>query len=144
MLGRVFSGMGETIDGGAPLLCEDYLDINGRPMNPAARDYPDEFIQTGISTIDGLNTLVRGQKLPIFSGSGLPHAALAAQIARQAKVPGDESNFAVVFAAIGITFEEAEFSSGIFAVPGRWSAQCFLSTWRMSRRWSASPRPAWP
>ena len=105
MLGRVFSGMGETIDGGAPLLCEDYLDINGRPMNPAARDYPDEFIQTGISTIDGLNTLVRGQKLPIFSGSGLPHAALAAQIARQAKVPGDESNFAVVFAAIGITFE---------------------------------------
>ena len=109
MLGRVFSGMGETIDGGAPLLCEDYLDINGRPMNPAARDYPDEFIQTGISTIDGLNTLVRGQKLPIFSGSGLPHAALAAQIARQAKVPGDESNFAVVFAAIGITFEEAEF-----------------------------------
>lgn len=109
MLGRVFSGMGEAIDGGAPLLCEEYLDINGQPMNPAARDYPDEFIQTGISTIDGLNTLVRGQKLPIFSGSGLPHAALAAQIARQAKVPGDESNFAVVFAAIGITFEEAEF-----------------------------------
>ena len=109
MLGRVFSGMGEPIDGGAPLLCEHYLDINGRPMNPAGRDYPDEFIQTGISAIDGLNTLVRGQKLPIFSGSGLPHAALAAQIARQARVLGDESNFAVVFAAIGITFEEAEF-----------------------------------
>lgn len=109
MLGRVFSGMGVPIDGGAPLLCEEYLDINGRPMNPAGRDYPDEFIQTGISTIDGLNTLVRGQKLPIFSGSGLPHAQLAAQIARQARVLGDESNFAVVFAAIGITFEEAEF-----------------------------------
>ncbi len=109
MLGRVFSGMGVPIDGGAPLLCDAYLDINGRPMNPAGRDYPDEFIQTGISTIDGLNTLVRGQKLPIFSGSGLPHASLAAQIARQARVLGDESNFAVVFAAIGITFEEAEF-----------------------------------
>ena len=109
MLGRVFSGMGVPIDGGAPLLCEKYLDISGQPMNPAARAYPDEFIQTGISTIDGLNTLVRGQKLPIFSGSGLPHAQLAAQIARQAKVLGDESNFAVVFAAIGITFEEAEF-----------------------------------
>ena len=86
------------------------MDINGLPMNPAARDYPNEFIQTGVSTIDGLNTLVRGQKLPIFSGSGLPHAQLAAQIARQAKVLGDdESNFAVVFAAIGITFEESEF-----------------------------------
>ena len=109
MLGRVFSGMGVPIDGGAPLLCEKHLDISGQPMNPAARAYPDEFIQTGISTIDGLNTLVRGQKLPIFSGSGLPHAQLAAQIARQAKVLGDESNFAVVFAAIGITFEEAEF-----------------------------------
>jgi len=86
-----------------------YMDINGLPMNPAARDYPNEFIQTGISTIDGLNTLVRGQKLPIFSGSGLPHANLAAQIARQAKVLDDSSNFAVVFAAIGITFEESEF-----------------------------------
>ena len=89
---------------------EEYRDINGLPMNPAARDYPNEFIQTGVSTIDGLNTLVRGQKLPIFSGSGLPHANLAAQIARQAKVLGDDaSNFAVVFAAIGITFEESEF-----------------------------------
>ena len=110
MLGRVFNGMGEPIDGGPALLAEEYRDINGLPMNPAARDYPNEFIQTGISTIDGLNTLVRGQKLPIFSGSGLPHANLAAQIARQAKVLGDEgSNFAVVFAAIGITFEESEF-----------------------------------
>ena len=96
MLGRVFN-----IDGGPDILAEEYRDINGLPMNPAARDYPNEFIQTGVSTIDGLNTLVRGQKLPIFSGSGLPHANLAAQIARQAKVLGDEAaNFAVVFAAI--------------------------------------------
>ena len=109
MLGRVFDGMGQPIDGGPALLPEKYLDINGLPMNPAARDYPNEFIQTGISAIDGLNTLVRGQKLPIFSGSGLPHARLAAQIARQAKVLDGESNFAVVFAAIGITFEESEF-----------------------------------
>lgn len=109
MLGRVFNGMGEVIDGGAPIIPEKYCDINGTPINPAARYYPSEFVQTGVSTIDGLNTLVRGQKLPIFSGSGLPHANLAAQIARQAKVPGDESNFAVVFAAVGITFEEADF-----------------------------------
>ena len=109
MLGRVFNGMGQPIDGGPDILPEKRLDINGQPINPAARNYPNEFIQTGISTIDGLNTLVRGQKLPIFSGSGLPHAQLAAQIARQAKVLDGESNFAVVFAAIGITFEEAEF-----------------------------------
>lgn len=109
LLGRVFDGMGRPIDGGPDILAESYNDINGLPMNPAARDYPSEFIQTGISTIDGLNTLVRGQKLPIFSGSGLPHARLAAQIARQAKVLGTETNFAVVFAAIGITFEESEF-----------------------------------
>ena len=109
MLGRVFNGMGRPIDGGPEILAEEYRDINGLPMNPAARDYPNEFIQTGVSTIDGLNTLVRGQKLPIFSGSGLPHANLAAQIARQAKVLDDSSNFAVVFAAIGITFEESEF-----------------------------------
>ena len=109
MLGRVFNGMGEPIDGGPAILAEEHRDINGLPMNPAARAYPAEFIQTGVSTIDGLNTLVRGQKLPIFSGSGLPHAQLAAQIARQAKVLDGESNFAVVFAAIGITFEESEF-----------------------------------
>ena len=109
MLGRVFDGMGKPIDGGPEILAEAHLDVNGLPMNPAARDYPNEFIQTGVSSIDGLNTLVRGQKLPIFSGSGLPHAALAAQIARQAKVLDDASNFAVVFAAIGITFEEAEY-----------------------------------
>ena len=110
MLGRVFNGMGQPIDGGPEILAEEYRDINGLPMNPAARDYPNEFIQTGISSIDGLNTLVRGQKLPIFSGSGLPHNNLAAQIARQAKVLGDEgANFAVVFAAIGITFEESNF-----------------------------------
>ena len=109
MLGRVFNGMGQPIDGGPAILAEAHMDINGLPMNPAARAYPAEFIQTGVSTIDGLNTLVRGQKLPIFSASGLPHAALAAQIARQAKVLGDNENFAVVFAAIGITFEESEY-----------------------------------
>lgn len=109
MLGRVFSGMGEPIDGGPELIPERKIDINGLPMNPSARVYPDEFIQTGVSAIDGLNTLVRGQKLPIFSGSGLPHAKLAAQIARQAKVLKGESNFAVVFCAIGITFEESDY-----------------------------------
>jgi V/A-type H+-transporting ATPase subunit B len=112
MLGRVFSGMGVPMDGGPALIPDKSLDINGTPINPAARNYPSEFIQTGVSTIDGLNTLVRGQKLPIFSGSGLPHANLAAQIARQAKVRSagaDGSNFAVVFAAVGITFEEADF-----------------------------------
>ncbi len=109
MLGRVFDGMGEPIDGGPAIIPKARIDVNGEPMNPAARDYPDEFIQTGISAIDGLNTLVRGQKLPIFSGSGLPHANLAAQIARQAQVRGTDSNFAVVFAAMGITFEEADY-----------------------------------
>jgi len=109
MLGRVFDGIGRTKDGGPDILADEYLDINGQPINPTARDYPDEFIQTGVSAIDGLNTLVRGQKLPVFSASGLPHANLAAQIARQAKVLGDEGNFAVVFAAVGITFEEADF-----------------------------------
>ena len=109
MLGRVFDGLGRPIDGGPEILPEKRLDINGLPMNPAARNYPQEFIQTGISAIDGLNTLVRGQKLPIFSGSGLPHANLAAQIARQAKVLGKDENFAVVFAALGITFEESNY-----------------------------------
>lgn len=109
MLGRVFDGMGRPIDGEPDIIPEKKLDINGLPMNPASRDYPSEFIQTGISAIDGLNTLVRGQKLPIFSGSGLPHAQLAAQIARQAKILGKDEKFAVVFAAIGITFEEASF-----------------------------------
>ena len=109
MLGRVFDGMGNPKDGGAPIIPVKRMDINGEPVNPAARDYPNEFIQTGISAIDGLNTLVRGQKLPVFSMSGLPHAELAAQIARQAKVRNSDSKFAVVFAAIGITYEEAEF-----------------------------------
>ena len=118
MLGRVFDGMGRPMDGGPALIAEKYLDINGLPMNPAARDYPSEFIQTGVSAIDGLNTLVRGQKLPIFSASGLPHADLAAQIARQAKVRGGEGNFAVVFAAIGITHEEAEFFASDFRRTG--------------------------
>ncbi|MBQ3596825.1 MAG: V-type ATP synthase subunit B [Clostridia bacterium] len=109
MLGRVFDGMGNPRDGGAPIIAEKYMDINGEPINPAARDYPNEFIQTGISAIDGLNTLVRGQKLPVFSMSGLPHAELAAQIARQAKVLNSDEKFAVVFAAVGITYEEAEY-----------------------------------
>ncbi len=109
MLGRVFDGMGKPKDGGAEIIPDRRMDINGEPINPAARDYPDEFIQTGISAIDGLNTLVRGQKLPVFSASGLPHAELAAQIARQAKVLGADAKFAVVFAAIGITYEEADF-----------------------------------
>ncbi len=118
MLGRVFDGMGNPIDDGAPIIPEQKLDINGSPINPTARDYPSEFIQTGISAIDGLNTLVRGQKLPVFSGSGLPHAQLAAQIARQSKVLGGESNFAVVFAAVGITFEESEFFISDFKKTG--------------------------
>ena len=118
MLGRVLDGMGRPIDGGAAIPADKSLDINGTPINPAARHYPSEFIQTGVSTIDGLNTLVRGQKLPIFSGSGLPHANLAAQIARQAKVPGSDSKFAVVFAAVGITFEEADFFISDFRKTG--------------------------
>jgi len=109
MLGRVFNGLGKPRDDGAPIIPEKKMDINGEPINPSARDYPNEFIQTGISAIDGLNTLVRGQKLPIFSMNGLPHANLAAQIAHQAKVLGKDDKFAVVFCAIGITFEEAEF-----------------------------------
>lgn len=109
ILGRIFDGSGRPIDGAPQIIPEKRLDINGNPINPYARDYPAEFIQTGISSIDGLNTLVRGQKLPIFSGSGLPHAELAAQIARQAKVLGAEEKFAVVFAAMGITFEEANY-----------------------------------
>ncbi|NLM84146.1 MAG: V-type ATP synthase subunit B [Clostridiales bacterium] len=107
MIGRVFDGLGRPRDGLSPIIPEKSLDVNGEPINPIARDYPNEFIQTGISAIDHLNTLVRGQKLPIFSVAGLPHQELAAQIARQARVLGDEERFAVVFAAIGITFEEA-------------------------------------
>ena len=118
ILGRVFDGMGRPKDGGPDIIAEKRMDINGLPMNPAARDYPSEFIQTGVSAIDGLNTLVRGQKLPIFSASGLPHANLAAQIARQAKVRGSEGNFAVVFAAIGLTHEEAEFFASDFRRTG--------------------------
>ena len=118
ILGSVFSGMGKPIDNGPDIIPEKRLDINGAPLNPAAREYPAEFIQTGVSAIDGLNTLVRGQKLPIFSGSGLPHANLAVQIARQAKVRGTDSKFAVVFAAIGITFEDAEFFINDFKQTG--------------------------
>ena len=118
MLGRVFDGLGNPIDDGPAILPEERRDINGVPMNPAARNYPSEFIETGISAIDGLNTLVRGQKLPIFSASGLPHAQLAAQIARQAKVKGKDEQFAVVFAAMGITFEEANYFIDSFKETG--------------------------
>jgi len=109
MLGRIFDGLGRPLDGGPPVLAEERRDINGSPINPASRAYPEDFIQTGISAIDGMNTLVRGQKLPIFSGGGLPHNMLAAQIARQATVRGEREEFAVVFAAMGIKYDEALF-----------------------------------
>ncbi len=118
MLSRVFDGLGRPIDNGPAIIPEKRLDVNGKPMNPAARNYPQEFIQTGISAIDGLNTLVRGQKLPIFSASGLPHSNLAAQIARQAAVRGDNEQFAVVFAAMGITFEESNYFINSFKETG--------------------------
>lgn len=118
MLGRVFDGMGRVKDNGPKIIPDERRDINGVPMNPVARDFPDEFIQTGVSAIDGLNTLVRGQKLPVFSASGLPHAELAAQIARQSKVLNSDSNFCVVFAAIGITFEESQFFINDFTKTG--------------------------
>jgi V/A-type H+/Na+-transporting ATPase subunit B len=125
IIGRAFNGVGEPIDEGPEIVPQQVIDINGNPINPCARDYPDEFIQTGISTIDGMNTLVRGQKLPIFSGSGLPHNRVAAQIARQAKVRGSDEGFAVVFAAMGITFEEAEFFMDDFRATGAMS-RCVL------------------
>ncbi|HPX20520.1 MAG TPA: V-type ATP synthase subunit B, partial [Bacilli bacterium] len=118
ILGRVFDGMGRPIDGGGEIIPEKVMDINGTPLNPVARDYPNEFIETGISAIDGLNTLVRGQKLPIFSGNGLPHAKLAAQIARQARVRNSDEKFAVVFATTGITFEEADYFISDFKKSG--------------------------
>jgi V/A-type H+-transporting ATPase subunit B len=118
ILGRVFDGQGRPIDEGPKIIPEKRLDINSSPINPYARDYPSEFIQTGFSTIDGLNTLVRGQKLPIFSVTGLPHGRMAAQIARQARVLGTEEEFAVVFAAMGITFEEAQFFRNDFQRTG--------------------------
>lgn len=118
ILGRIFNGIGKPIDGGPDIIPEVELDVNGSPMNPAAREFPAEFIQTGISTIDGMNTLVRGQKLPIFSGSGLPHNELAAQIARQAKVISEDTDFAVIFGAMGITHEEANFFMNEFEQTG--------------------------
>ena len=109
ILGKVFTGLGKPMTDNDRIIAEKSMDINGSPINPFARDYPDEFIQTGISSIDGLNTLVRGQKLPVFSGSGLPHNRIAAQIARQSAVLGKKEEFAVVFVAIGITFEESQY-----------------------------------
>lgn len=118
MLGRIFDGLGRPLDGGPPVLAEERRDINGSPINPASRAYPEDFIQTGISAIDGMNTLVRGQKLPIFSGGGLPHNMLAAQIARQATVRGEREEFAVVFAAMGIKYDEALFFRKFFEETG--------------------------
>jgi V/A-type H+/Na+-transporting ATPase subunit B len=118
MLGRIFDGSGRPIDGGPRIIPDDYLDVNGNPINPFAREYPREFIQTGISTIDGMNTLVRGQKLPLFSASGLPHNAVAAQIARQAKVVGSDEPFTTIFAAMGITADELRFFRDDFEKQG--------------------------
>ena len=144
MLGRIFNGSGNPLDGGPAIVPEKKIDINGNPINPASREFPKDFIQTGISTIDVLNTLVRGQKLPIFSGSGLPHSQLAAQIARQARVlnkeevenqkageggSANDEKFAVVFAAMGVTFEEAQFFKNEFEKTGALSrAVLFLNT----------------
>ncbi|MCE4600875.1 MAG: ATP synthase subunit B [Desulfurococcales archaeon] len=118
MLGRIFNGLGEPIDNGPPIVAEDERDVNGAPLNPSERAYPEDFIQTGVSAIDGMNTLVRGQKLPIFSGSGLPHNVLAAQIARQATVRGEAEEFAVVFAAIGIKYDDFIFFKKFFEETG--------------------------
>jgi len=109
ILGRIFDGSGAPIDGGPPIVADDYRDINGVPANPASRMPPAEFIETGISAIDGLNVLVRGQKLPIFSGSGLPHNKIAAQILRQAALRGKAEDFAIVFAAIGVSYDDAAY-----------------------------------
>ena len=128
MLGRVFNGIGAPIDGGGEIVPEKRLDINGSPINPASREFPNDFIQTGISSLDAMNTLVRGQKLPIFSGAGLPHNRLATQIARQAKV-NDGSAFAVVFGAMGVTFEEAQYFQRDFEKTGALeNAVLFLNT----------------
>src|SRR3990172_3869987 len=118
MFGRVFDGFGRPVDGAEKIIPDDVYNINGSPINPCARDYPNEFIETGLSALDVMNPLVRGQKLPIFSGAGLPHAKIAAQIARQARVLGKEEDFAVVFAAIGATYEEASFFINDFKKTG--------------------------
>ena len=151
MLGRVFNGMGRPIDGGPEILAEEYRDINGLPMNPAARDYPNEFIQTGVSTIDGLNTLVRGQKLPIFSGSGLPHANLAAQIARQAKVLDDSTPLGTTPPSLpwcsppsASPSRSRSSSSASSSAPAPSTGRSCFRTWPTTRRWSASPPPGWP
>jgi len=129
ILGRIFNGLGEPIDGGSSVIPEDYLDVNGAPINPASREPPAEFIETGISAIDGLNALVRGQKLPIFSGSGLPHNRIAAQIIRQAAVKGAEEQFAMVFAAIGVSYDDAAFfMKGLEQTGARERTVAFINT----------------
>ena len=144
ILGRVFNGMGKPIDGGPDIIPEKRMDINGAPINPAAREYPSEFIQTGVSAIDGLNTLVRGQKLPIFSCSGLPHSQLAVQIARQAKVRGTDSKFAVVFAAVGITFEDAEYFIDDFRKTGAIDRSVVFVNLANDPAVELYQRPVWP
>ena len=129
ILGRIFNGLGEPIDGGPSVIPEDYLDVNGSPINPAGREPPAEFIETGISAIDGLNALVRGQKLPIFSGSGLPHNRIAAQVIRQAAVKGTEEQFAMVFAAIGVSYDDAAFfMKGLEQTGARERTVAFINT----------------
>jgi len=129
ILGRIFSGLGDPIDGGPAVIPEDYLDVNGAPINPAGRMPPAEFIETGISAIDGLNALVRGQKLPIFSGSGLPHNRIAAQIIRQAAVKGTAEQFAIVFAAIGVSYDDADFfMKGLEQTGARERTVAFINT----------------
>jgi len=143
MLGRVFDGFGRPIDEGPEIIPEKWLNINGNPMNPYSRDYPNEFIQTGISTIDLLNTLVRGQKLPFFSASGLPHSRMAAQVARQAKVLKTGEKFAVVFAAMGITFEESSFFIEDFRRTGALERAVLFMNLAMTRLLNVFPSRAW-
>ena len=144
MLGRVFDGLGRPADGGPEILPEERRDINGLPMNPAARVYPSEFIQTGISAIDGLNTLVRGQKLPIFSCSGLPHSQLAAQIARQAKVREPTRNSPLYSQPWASPLRSPISSWSLSRRREPSTGRCSLSIWPMTRPWSVSPRPVWP
>lgn len=145
MLGRVFNGMGQPIDGGPDILPEEYRDINGLPMNPAARDYPNEFIQTGVSTIDGLNTLVRGQKLPIFSGSGLPHANLAAQIAVRLRFWGMKAPTSPWCSPPSASPSRNPSSSSVSSsAPVPLTVPCCSATWPMTPPWNVFPPPVWP
>ena len=140
MLGRVFDGLAQPIDGIAPPVAEALRDINSAPINPTRRVYPQNVIVTGVSVIDGMNTLVRGQKLPIFSGSGLPHNQLAAQIARQAQIRDSDEGFAVIFVALGVRHDDAEFFRRAFKRAAPWATRRCTSIWRTIRPWSGSSR----